>query len=142
MITLDDIIKTQNEISTYIFKTPQVHSIPLSKNNQNVYLKLESMQITGSFKLRGAVNKLLSLSEDQKSRGVVAVSTGNHGKGVAYTASKLGIKSIIYVPNNITEARKKAIKDLGAEVVVVNGSYDDSINEVKKKSIENNWLGL
>ena len=83
MITLSDIQQAHQKITPYIFKTPQIFSSSLSIKDQNVYLKLESMQITGSFKLRGASNKLLSLSEEQKGKGVVAVSTGNHGKAVA-----------------------------------------------------------
>ena len=66
MISLEDIKKAQKNISNYIYKTPQVHSIALSKIDQRISLKLESMQITGSFKLRGAINKLLSLSDEQK----------------------------------------------------------------------------
>ena len=97
MIPLEDIKKAHNNISSYIYKTPQIYSKALSTDSQKVYLKLESMQITGSFKLRGAMNKLLSLSEEQKKRGVIAVSTGNHGKGVAYAAKLLGIKSKIYL---------------------------------------------
>ena len=79
MISLEDIKKAQSNISRYIYETPQIYSNALSTDNQKVFLKLESMQITGSFKLRGAINKLLSLSEEQKKRGVIAVSTGNHG---------------------------------------------------------------
>ena len=97
MISLEDIKRAHNNISKYIYKTPQVHSTSLSKKNQRVSLKLESMQITGSFKLRGAINKLLSLNDEQKKKGVVACSTGNHGKGVAYAATVLGIKSTIYM---------------------------------------------
>ncbi len=97
MITLSDIQQAHQKITPYIFKTPQIFSSSLSKKDQNVYLKLESMQITGSFKLRGASNKLLSLSEEQKGKGVVAVSTGNHGKAVAYAAKKLDIKSKIFM---------------------------------------------
>ena len=79
MIQIEDIRRACKNISSYIYKTPQIYSEALSTDNQKVYLKLESMQITGSFKLRGAINKLLSLSEEQKKRGVIAVSTGNHG---------------------------------------------------------------
>ena len=97
MISLDDIKIAQKNISAFIYKTPQIHSTFLSTKNRKVSLKLESMQITGSFKLRGAINKLLSLTDEQKKRGVIAVSTGNHGKGVTYAAKKLGIKSKIFI---------------------------------------------
>ena len=93
MISLDKIKQAHKEIAPYINLTPLIYSDFLSKH-RTVKLKLESLQKTGSFKLRGALNKLLSLSKDQKKKGVVACSTGNHGKGVAYAASVLGITSI------------------------------------------------
>ena len=97
MITLQKIQEAHKRIAPFINYTPLIHSKYLS-NNSEVKLKLESLQITGSFKLRGAANKLLSLNKDQKQKGVIAVSTGNHGKGVAYAANILGIKStILYV---------------------------------------------
>ena len=101
-----------------------VYSDFLSKN-RTVKLKLESLQITGSFKLRGALNKLLSLSEDQKKKGVVACSTGNHGKGVAYAASVLGISSTIYMSSMVPQYRKEAIEALGANVEIVGKNSDE-----------------
>ena len=91
MITLQQIQDAHKKILPYVNYTPLINSNFLSKSN-TVKLKLENFQITGSFKLRGAVNKLLSLSEDDKNKGVIAVSTGNHGKGVAYASKVLGIK--------------------------------------------------
>ena len=96
MITLQQIQDAHKKILPYVNYTPLINSNFLSKSN-TVKLKLENFQITGSFKLRGAVNKLLSLSEDEKSKGVIAVSTGNHGKGVAYASKVLGIQSTIYL---------------------------------------------
>ena len=116
MILLEDIKKAHNNISSYIYKTPQIYSNALSTDNQKVYLKLESMQITGSFKFRGAINKLLSLDVEQKKRGVIAVSTGNHGKGVAYAAKQLGIKSKIFMSSLVPKYRCNAIESLGAIV--------------------------
>ena len=109
MISLEDIKTAHENISNYIYKTPQVQSIALSNIDQRVSLKLESMQITGSFKLRGAVNKLLSLSDEQKKRGVIAVSTGNHGKGVAYAAKQLGIKSKIFMSDLVPMHRRNDV---------------------------------
>ena len=94
MLNLEDFKKAHKSISPYINHTPLIHSTALSKNIE-VYLKLECLQITGSFKLRGATNKLLNLTNEQKNRGVIAISTGNHGKGVAYAAKQIGIKSTI-----------------------------------------------
>ena len=108
MISLDRILESHKKISPYINHTPLIHSDFLSKN-RTVKLKLESLQKTGSFKLRGATNKLLALSDEQKNRGVIAVSTGNHGKGVAFASSLLGIKSTIYMSTMVPQYRKEAI---------------------------------
>ena len=137
MVSLEDIIKAQKNISNYIYKTPQIDSIPLSKVNQKVSLKLESIQITGSFKLRGAINKLLSLNEEQKKRGVIAVSTGNHGKGVAYAAKKLGIKSKIFMSNLVPEHRRKAIESFGSIVEIVGANSDEADQYAKDYARKN-----
>ena len=125
MITLSDIQQAHQKIKPYIFKTPQIFSSFLSKKDQNVYLKLESMQITGSFKLRGASNKLLSLSEEQKGKGVVAVSTGNHGKAVAHAAKKLDIKSKIFMSDLVPTHRRMAIEALGAEIIIIGKNFQN-----------------
>ena len=138
MITLSDIQQAHQKISPYILKTPQIFSSYLSNKDQNVYLKLESMQITGSFKLRGASNKLFSLSEEQKSKGVVAVSTGNHGKAVAYAAKKIGIKSKIFMSDLVPTHRRRAIEDLGAEVVITGKNSDEADNEAREFANINN----
>ena len=96
MLNLEDFKKAHQSISPYISYTPLIHSTALSKNLE-VYLKLECLQVTGSFKLRGATNKLLNLTTEQKNKGVIAVSTGNHGKGVAHAAKQIGIKSTIFM---------------------------------------------
>ena len=113
MINLDQIKDAHKNITPYVNYTPLLYSNYLSKNS-NVYLKLESLQITGSFKLRGAINKLLSLNNAQKKKGVIAVSTGNHGKGVAYASKQLGIQSTIFMSNMVPDYRRKAIEALGA----------------------------
>ena len=125
MISLDRIIKAHQKISPFINHTPLIHSEFLSKN-RSVKLKLESLQKTGSFKLRGALNKLLSLSDKQKNKGVIAVSTGNHGKGVAYASSLLGINSTIYMSSMVPTYRKEAIESLGARVEIVGTNSDEA----------------
>ena len=125
MISLDRIKEAHNKILPYINYTPLIYSDFLSQN-RNVKLKLESLQKTGSFKLRGALNKLLSLSDEQKNNGVIAVSTGNHGKGVAYASSLLGIKSTIYMSSMVPKYRKEAIQALGAKVEIVGKNSDEA----------------
>ena len=137
MISLEDIKRAHNNISKYIYKTPQVHSTSLSKKNQRVSLKLESMQITGSFKLRGAINKLLSLNNEQKKKGVIAVSTGNHGKGVAYAAKQLGIKSKIFMSKLVPTYRRNAIESLGAIVEIIGSNSDEADQYAREYALKN-----
>ena len=125
MINLEQIKEAHKNISSYVNYTPLLRSNYLSKG-KNVYLKLESLQITGSFKLRGAINKLLSLNDDQKKKGVIAVSTGNHGKGVAYASKQLGIQSIIFMSNMVPVHRRKAIEALGAKVEIIGTNSDEA----------------
>ena len=125
MINLEHIKEAHKNIAPYVNYTPLLHSSYLSKD-MNVYLKLESLQITGSFKLRGATNKLLSLNDEQKKKGVIAVSTGNHGKGVAYAAKQLGIRSTIFMSNMVPDYRRKAIETLGAKVEIVGSNSDEA----------------
>jgi|TARA_B110000263_G_scaffold242691_1_gene248494 threonine dehydratase len=140
MLNLNQIKEAHKNISPYINNTPLLRSIHLSKN-KNVYLKLESLQITGSFKLRGATNKLLSLTDEQKKKGVIAVSTGNHGKGVAYASKQLNIQSTIFMSSMVPEHRKKAIQDLGAKVEIV-GTNSDEADLFAREYAKNNNISL
>lgn len=108
--------KAAQLINPYINETPLEHSLALSNANHNIYLKLENLQYTKSFKLRGAMNKLLSLSQAEKDVGVVTASTGNHGAAVAYGAKQLNLKSIIFVPENAAKTKIEAIELLGGEI--------------------------
>ena len=137
MITLEKIKDAHKKILPYVNYTPLVHSEYLS-NYSNVKLKLENFQITGSFKLRGALNKLLSLSKSEKEKGVIAVSTGNHGKGVAYASKVLGIKSTIYMSSMVPQYRRKAIENLGAKVEIVGQNSDQADLFAKNLAKEKN----
>ena len=137
MITLEKIKDAHKKILQYVNYTPLVHSEYLS-NYSNVKLKLENFQITGSFKLRGALNKLLSLSKSEKEKGVIAVSTGNHGKGVAYASKVLGIKSTIYMSSMVPQYRRKAIENLGAKVEIVGQNSDEADLFAKNLAKEKN----
>ena len=136
MVNLDQIREAHKKISPYINNTPLLHSSYLSED-RNVYLKLESLQITGSFKLRGAINKLLSLNDEQKKRGIVAVSTGNHGKGVAYASKLLNIKSTIFMSSMVPDHRREAIESLGARVEIVGTNSDEADLYAKEYSKKN-----
>lgn len=117
-LTLEKIFEAKNRIAPYITTTPLIRMEKLDEFlGCQVYLKAECMQITGAFKLRGAVNKIKTLTPEQLSCGIVAASSGNHGKAVAYTAKKLGAKATIVMPFTAPAIKVNAIKELGAEVV-------------------------
>ena len=99
---LNEIKKAKENIKDIITITPLIHSnIFSSINNCSVYMKCENLQVTGAYKIRGALNKIRSLSEDEKSKGVVCSSAGNHAQGVAYAANLLGVKSTIVMPKTL-----------------------------------------
>ena len=125
--TLRDIHLARQRIAGLARRTPLIRSAGLSERvGAAVYLKLESLQETGSFKIRGAANKLLSLTADERARGVVAVSSGNHGRAVAYVAQQLGVRAVICVSERVPAGKVEAIRRLGAEVVVYGASYDEA----------------
>ena len=118
MVTLDDIKQAKERIAPYIFETPLIRLNCLDEIlGCTVYIKAENLQKTYSFKLRGAMNKMLSLSQQERSRGVVSASSGNHGKGIAYGAKLLGVKAVIVVPDTTTPVKVEGIRALGAEVI-------------------------
>ena len=125
--TLRDITLARQRIAGLARRTPLVRSAGLSeRTGAAVYLKLESLQETGSFKIRGAANKLLSLTAEERARGVVAVSSGNHGRAVAHVAGQLGVRAVICVSERVPAGKVEAIRRLGAEVVVHGASYDEA----------------
>ncbi|MEZ4663435.1 MAG: hydroxyectoine utilization dehydratase EutB [Caldilineaceae bacterium] len=126
-ITLRDIYMARRTITPYIRRTPLLYSAPLSeRSGAHVYLKLECLQETGAFKLRGAANKLLNLTEDERARGVVTVSTGNHGRAVAYMAQQLGIAATICITSLVPPHKRQAMQQLGATLVVAGDNQDDA----------------
>ena len=117
MITLDDIKQAQKRIAPYVHRTPLVSNTTLSKQlNTNVYLKLELFQKTGSFKPRAAFSRMLRLSDDEKKRGVAAVSGGNFAQGVAYAAATLGIGATIIMPQSTPQNYVDATRGYGAQI--------------------------
>jgi threonine dehydratase len=122
MLSAQDIIEAESRIRSLARETPVDHSLHLSwMGDANVYLKLEHLQHTGSFKLRGATNKILSLDEEQLSGGVIAASTGNHGMGVCYAARHAGTTATIYLPRDVSEQKLAMIKLLGGIPVLSGG---------------------
>lgn len=121
----------RDRIAGHVRTTPTVKSQALSDHSaSDIHLKLESGQITGSFKLRGATNAVLALSQAERSKGVVGVSTGNHGRGLAYAAQQAGIRCIICMSELVPQNKVEGIRALGAEVRIVGRSQDDAQLEV------------
>ena len=110
------ILAAEKRIRPLVYETPLATSLALSSDTMQVLLKLENLQPTGSFKLRGATNKLLSLSAVEQAQGVVTASSGNHGAATAYAGKELGIKSLVFVPEHASTNKIEAIERLGAEV--------------------------
>lgn len=127
MLTLDKIYHSAYILKNVARVTDLIKASSLSRDCQ-VYLKTENLQITGSFKVRGAYCKIAQLSSDEKSRGVIACSAGNHAQGVALAASKEGISSVICLPDVAPISKIEATKKYGAEIVRVNGVYDDAFH--------------
>ena len=123
---MHDIKSAYELISPYIRKTPVERSAGLEGDDNEVYLKLDNLQITGSFKVRGALHKLLSLSDEERSRGVIAASSGNHGAAVAYAARTLDSSASVCVPNYASEAKIAAIRGYGADVTLVGDDCVDT----------------
>jgi threonine dehydratase len=132
-LQLQDIYLARQRIESLIRRTPMEYSPSLSQRlGVAVYLKLESRQVTGSFKLRGASNAVAQLSTEEKKRGVVAASTGNHGCALAYAASRQGVKATICLSHLVPANKVQAIRDLGAEVRLVGQSQDDAQIEAER----------
>ena len=124
-LTLKDIKAARERIGKIIHRTALDHSRTFSEmTGLPVYLKLENLQKTGSFKLRGALNKILTLDSDQARRGVIAASAGNHAQGVAFGATAAGIASTIVMPESAPMAKAAATRGYGAEVILAGANYD------------------
>jgi len=120
-----DVLAAADRIRPLIKRTPLLHSEPLSTiAGGDVYLKLESEQITGSFKLRGAFNVLATLAPDVRARGIVASSAGNHGLGIAHAAKHFGVPATIFVPCTVAQIKRDGIAALGAQIDSTQPHYD------------------
>ncbi|MBQ7788785.1 MAG: threonine ammonia-lyase [Clostridia bacterium] len=125
MLTLDNVYRASYALKGVIRKTDVIYAPKLVKDAQ-IYLKTENLQVTGSFKVRGSYYKMSCLSQEEKERGVIACSAGNHAQGVALSAQKNGIKAVICLPDGAPISKIEATKSYGAEVCLVEGVYDDA----------------
>ena len=125
MLSLSKVFNAQTVLKSIIRETNVVRAHGIAPQCK-LYLKPENLQFTGSFKVRGAAYKIAMLSEEEKAKGVVACSVGNHAQGVALAATKNGIKSLICLPDTAPISKVEATKGYGAEVCLVEGCYDDA----------------
>ena len=125
MLTLDKIYHAAYVLKNVARKTDMIAAPELNKQS-HIYLKTENLQITGSFKVRGAYYKISQLTEEEKAKGVIASSAGNHAQGVALAASRSNIPSLICMPDGAPISKVEATKAYGAEVCLVKGAYDDA----------------
>jgi len=125
MLTLDNVYRARYALKDVIRMTDVIYAPKLCTDAQ-IYLKTENLQVTGSFKVRGSYYKMSRLSEEEKARGVIACSAGNHAQGVALAAQRNGIKAVICLPDGAPISKVEATKSYGAEVCLVPGVYDDA----------------
>ena len=133
LVTLDEIRAAQARIRGVAAHTPLVR-LQMPGAAGEVYVKAEGLQPVGSFKLRGAYNKISQLSEDERRRGVITYSSGNHAQGVAYAARAVGAKAVIVMPSNAPEVKEQATRALGAEIVEVGPASSD--RKIKAEELE------
>ncbi len=133
-LTLDDIEAARRRIRDAVYYTPCERSQAISGiTGQQVYLKLENRQMSGSFKERGALNKILTLTPEQSARGVIAASAGNHAQGVSYHATRRGIRATIVMPQTTPLVKVTATRRFGAEVVLHGANYDEAFAEAMRR---------
>ena len=128
MLTLDKIYHASFVLKEVLRRTDLI-AAPQIAPDSSIFLKPENLQLTGSFKVRGAYYKISQLSDEEKAKGVIACSAGNHAQGVALGATKNGIKSLICLPDGAPISKVEATKSYGADVCLVNGVYDDAYNK-------------
>lgn len=129
-ITLRKVYRARQRIAAIARRTPLVSSLWLTDRvGAPVYLKLENLQETGSFKIRGAANKLASLPVEARERGVITVSSGNHGRALAHVARRFGIRAMVCLSEAVPENKREGIRRLGGEVVIKGRTYDEATEE-------------
>ncbi len=138
MLTLDKVYKASHVLKEVLHPTQCIRARHINPE-ADVYLKTENLQVTGSFKVRGAYYKISQLSDEEKARGVIACSAGNHAQGVALAAQKNGIKAVICLPDGAPISKVEATKSYGAEICLVPGVYDDAYNKALELRDEHNY---
>ena len=139
-VTINEIEKAREVIQDYIHRTPLLPSLSLgNKTNVELHFKVEAYQKTGSFKPRGALNKLSTLSQEEKERGTITISAGNHAQGLAYAASIMGIKSTVIMPQKAVKSKVEATRNYGAEVIL-HGTHRDLLPKLEEIQEQRNLI--
>lgn len=137
----NEVLQAEKLIKPYVRETPLEYSHYLSRlSNCNVFLKLENYQLTGSFKLRGATNKLLSLTQEQAQKGIITASSGNHGLGIAHALTALNYKGTIFLPGYTSKAKIEAIKNYNVPIEFYGNSCEETELYARKLADENNQV--
>lgn len=136
LLNMEMIQEAQKRLKGVVRVTPLTNTKNLG---DNIFIKSENLQLTGAFKIRGAYNKVSSLSPEERTRGVIACSAGNHAQGIALSATMLGCKSIICMPAGAPISKVEATKRYGAEVILVPGVYDDAAAEAERLTVEKGY---
>ena len=135
MVTLPEVEDAHSRIKPHIRRTPTVLFAPLREPlPYRIWLKCENLQVTGSFKARGAVNRIASLAAEEVSRGIITASGGNHGLGVAYAARLRGVVPTVYVPERADESRRERLRRWGAQVIAEGRDWDDAYEAAAAES--------
>lgn len=141
MITLSDLQAAQSRLQGVTTRTQLIEfHFATADGATRLFLKPENQQPIGAFKLRGAYNKIASLSEDERKRGVISYSSGNHAQGVAYAARALKVKSVIVMPNNAPVIKREATAKLGAEIVLVGPGSDERKNKAEELAAQHGYV--
>lgn len=138
---LQELLKAKENLKDVLLPTKLIRSDAFSgEYKNNVYLKPENLQRTGAFKIRGAYNKVKNLSDEERSKGIICSSAGNHAQGVAFAAKELNVKATIVMPKTTPLIKVEATKKLGANVVLFGDVYDDAYAEAKRLEEENDYV--
>jgi threonine dehydratase len=140
MISLNDLHSARTRLTGIAVRTPLIEFPLCAEDPRRLLLKPENQQPIGAFKLRGAYNKIASLSEAERSRGVITYSSGNHAQGVAYAARALGAKAVIVMPNNAPAIKREATAKLGAEIVLVGPGSDERKTKAEELAAQHGYV--
>ncbi|MDJ0642546.1 MAG: pyridoxal-phosphate dependent enzyme, partial [Erythrobacter sp.] len=136
-LTIDDVRAAAARIEGAVVKTPMMHSITLSEiTGAEIWLKFENLQFTAAYKERGALNALLHLNEEQRQRGVIAASAGNHSQGLSYHGTRLGVPVTIVMPKTTPTVKVMQTESVGGKVVLEGETFDDAHAHARKLEVE------